>query len=53
MIEVYIDKDTKVFHTKEMALRFMYKMRNQGYFIKGWSADDPWDNEWLNRRFKQ
>lgn len=53
MIEVFIESTTKEFHSKEAALRFMYAMKSKGYFIRGWQCEDPSDNEWLNRRFKQ
>lgn len=58
MIEVRtINKDgvlnTTRLHTKEGALRFMYKMKGMGYLIYDYVCDSPWDNEWLNRRFKQ
>lgn len=53
MIQVWIDDwEAKEFHSKEMALRFMYGMQSRGHLIQGWSCDDPEDNEWLNRRFK-
>lgn len=52
MIEVYLGSDTYHFHNKKSALKFMYKMRNMGYIITGWACDDPYDNEWLNRRFR-
>lgn len=42
-----------VLRTKQMALRFMYAMKSKGYFILSWQCDDPLDNEWLNKRFKQ
>lgn len=54
MIYVFLlNNDTHEFHTKEAALRFMYMMRNKGYFILGWKCDDSLDNNWLDRRFKQ
>ena len=54
MIEVFILGDSKShqFQTAQMALRFMYAMRTKGYVIHGWSCEDPWDNKWLERRFK-
>ena len=45
--------ETKEFHTAKKALAFMYAMRNKGHFILSYRCDDPWDAEWLNRRFKQ
>lgn len=54
MIEVFLlDGTEKEFHTPYNALRFMYMMRNNGFWISGWQCDDPEDNEWLNKRFKQ
>ena len=53
MIEVFIGDHTKLFNTKQCALRFMYAMKSKGYIIKGWKCEDPCDNDWLNRRFKQ
>lgn len=57
MIEVHLYpedlKRSHRFRTKECALRFMYAMRGKGYLVTGWVCDDPEDNEWLNRRFKQ
>ena len=54
MIEVRCyDKEefSKTFNTPQMALRFMYAMRNKGIMILGYSCDDPYDNQWLDRRF--
>ena len=54
MIQVIlIDEIIKEFHNAKSALRFMYAMKSKGYLIMGWRCDDPLDNEWLNRRFKQ
>lgn len=54
MIEVFLlDGSEREFHNKKTALRFMYMIRNQGYLILGWRCEDPEDNEWLNKRFKQ
>ena len=54
MIYVHLPENkVHVFRTKECALRFMYMMRNKGYMILSYSCDDPEDNRWLNRRFKQ
>lgn len=53
MIEVICLDTIKEFKTKQAALRYMYMLKNKGYFITGWRCDDPLDNEWLNRRFKQ
>ena len=50
---VLIDETIKEFHNRKSALKYMYMMRNKGYFITGWTCDDPLDNEWLNKRFKQ
>ena len=44
--------ETKEFHTVKKALSFMYAMRNKGHFILGYRCDDPWNNEWLDKRFK-
>ena len=44
--------ETKKFYTAKKALSFMYTMRNKGHFILGYRCDDPWDNEWLDRRIK-
>lgn len=44
--------ETKEFHTAKKALSFMYAMRNKGHFILSYRCDDPWDNEWLDKRFK-
>ena len=54
MIYVYIigEKEPHEFNTAQMALRFMYMMRNKGYIIEAWSCDDPYDNRWLERRFR-
>lgn len=54
MIQVYImgEKKTHEFYNPKSALRFMYMMRNKGYIIEGWGCDDPYDHEWLERRFK-
>ena len=54
MIEIFLnDGSEKELHDKKSALRFMYMMRNNGIWIRGWRCDDPEDNEWLNKRFKQ
>lgn len=45
-------RETKEFHSKEMALRAMYAMRAKGIIIDSWRCDDPLDNEWLSYRFK-
>lgn len=53
MITIFLENgEHKVFHDKKMALRFMYMMDKRGYFISGWSCDNPEDNEWLDKRFK-
>ena len=44
--------ETKSFNTKESALRFMYAMKNKNNIIDGYRSDDPYDSEWLNKRFK-
>ena len=43
---------TKEFTTPYNALRFMYAMTHKGYFIMSYRADDPFDYQWLERRFK-
>ena len=53
MIRVFIGHTEKEFQNVKSALRFMYSMRSKGYFITGWQCDDPEENEWLNRRFRQ
>lgn len=53
MIEVFLGSDTYTFHNKKSALKFMYMMKNKGFMITGWKCEDPYDNDWLNRRFKQ
>ena len=54
MIIVFLANNVqREFHDVKSALRFMYLMKNKGYFILGWQCDDPEDNDWLNRRFKQ
>lgn len=55
MIKVFISGDKKeyTFQTAYNALRFMYMMRHKGFIITGWTCEDPYDNEWLNRKFKQ
>lgn len=44
--------EDKEFTSPQMALRFMYAMRQKDIIIDGWKCDDPLDNEWLNKRFK-
>ena len=44
--------ETKQFHTAKKALSFMYAMRAKGHFILAWRCDDPYDNNWLERRIK-
>ena len=44
--------EEKEFHTKEMALRGMYAMRNKGIIIDGWRCDDALDHQWLSIRIK-
>lgn len=43
---------TKEFQTPYNALRFMYMCRHKNYFIMSYRADDPFDYQWLERRFK-
>lgn len=47
-------ENTNSFNTKEKALRFMYKIgKKYGYMsIVSWSCDDPFDNEYLNQRYR-
>jgi hypothetical protein len=54
MIQVYIigEKKPHEFNTPQVALRFMYMMRNKGYIIESWACDDPLDAEWLYHRFR-
>ena len=47
-----VNIETKEFHTAKKALSFMYAMRNKGHFIFDYRCDDPWDAEWLDKRFK-
>lgn len=47
-----VEIETKEFHNAKTALRFMYAMNGKGHIILGYSADDPYDSEFLNRRFK-
>lgn len=42
--------ETKEFHDRVKALRFMYSVRNKGHIIDSWKCDYPEDNEWLTRR---
>ena len=44
--------ETKEFHSPKTALRFMYAMTYKGYFILSYRADDIFDSEWLDKRFK-
>lgn len=44
--------ETKEFHNRITALRFMYGIRRKGHIIINYYADDPEDTEWINRRFK-
>ena len=44
--------ETKSFNNVKSALRFMYTMRGKNHIISGYYCDDPFDTEWLNRRFK-
>lgn len=53
MIEVFIGTNIYVFRNKKSALKFMYMMFHKGYIISGWRCEDPYDNKWLNERFKQ
>lgn len=53
MIEVFLGTDIHVFRNKKSALKFMYMMNHKGYIISGWRCEDPYDNEWLDKRFKQ
>lgn len=44
---------TKEFKDRNKALRYLYAMKASDKFvIDGYSCDDPYDNEWLGRRFK-
>ena len=54
MIKVWIvgDKKEYTFQSPYNALRFMYMMRNKGYIIEGYSCEDPYDSQWIERRFK-
>lgn len=55
-VDVSFDKGktitTKEFETTKVALRFMYAIRGKGHLILGYRCDDPYENEWLGRRFK-
>lgn len=55
MIQVYICGDDKPheFKTPYNALRFMYMMDHKGYIVSTWTCDDPSDNEWISRRYRQ
>lgn len=44
--------ETKEFHTPYNALRFMYGMRGKGHLIMSYRCDDPYDYQWLEKRFK-
>lgn len=44
-----IDKE---FQTPYNALRFMYMCRGKGHIILSYRADDPFDYQWLEKRFK-
>ena len=52
VVEILNDSKKYKFHDKRSALRFMYTMKSKGYFIIGWTCEDPYDNEWLWIRFK-
>lgn len=45
--------ETKEFQTPYNALRFMYMCVHKNFFIMSYRADNPEDNEWINKRFKQ
>ena len=60
MIEVHIYSKSngawvpgvKRFHSAVKALRGMYAMKRAGISIEGWVCDDPFDNDYLNRKFR-
>lgn len=43
---------TKEFQTPQMALRFLYLCRRKCFFVMSYRADDPFDYQWIERRFK-
>lgn len=45
-------QETHEFHDPKTALRFMYSMRGKNNQIICYSCDDPFDTDWINRRFK-
>lgn len=44
--------EEKEFNSPKTALRFMYSVSAKGHSILSYRCDDPFDTEWLNRRFK-
>ena len=52
----YIYKGKEVsnqFDNRIKALRFLYGIKKRGYTITGWICDDPYDNEYLDLRFRR
>ena len=48
--EKHMPLGERVFYDRLKALRFMYSIANRDMVLDGWSAYDPYDDEWLHKR---